>query len=144
MLGLLNLAWSMEHPWAHWLRFRKNQFWGPCEYHVLVIKGHILAIFRKGGNGMDPAMWNMAWNIPGHNVTIQEESILRTMWWPCIGHKGPYLGHFWERGLQDRPINMKFDMEHPWAQSLRFKKNQFEGPIEDHVLALKVPCFGYI
>ena len=32
------LKFGMEHPWAHWLRFRKNQFEGPCKDHVLAIK----------------------------------------------------------------------------------------------------------
>ena len=34
-------------------------------------------------------------------------------------------------------------MEHPWAQLLRFSEIQFEGPCEDHVLAIKGPYFGH-
>ena len=38
---------------------------------------------------------------------------------------------------------LKFGMEHPWAHWLRFRKNQFEGPCGDHVLAIKGPYFGH-
>ena len=34
-------------------------------------------------------------------------------------------------------------MEHPWPHWLRFRKNQLEGPCEDHILAIKEPCFGH-
>ena len=51
--------------------------------------------------------------------------------------KGPYLGHIWERELKDTPSNVKYGMEHPWAHLLRFRKNKFEGPGEDHVLAME-------
>ena len=38
---------------------------------------------------------------------------------PCEDHvlaiKGLYFGHFYERGLQDKRSNVKFDMEYPWA-----------------------------
>ena len=35
--------------------------------HVLSIKGNNLDISRKRGYRINPAMWNLAWNIPGHN-----------------------------------------------------------------------------
>ena len=38
---------------------------------------------------------------------------------------------------------LKFGMEHPWAYWLKFRKNQFDGPCEDHVLAIKGPYFGH-
>ena len=38
---------------------------------------------------------------------------------------------------------LKFGMEHLWAHWLRFRENQFEGPCEDHVLAIKGPYFGH-
>ena len=45
--------------------------------------------------------------------------------------------------LWDTPRIVKFGMEHPWAHRLRFRENQFEGQCEDHVLAIKGPCFGH-
>ena len=38
---------------------------------------------------------------------------------------------------------LKFCMKHPWTQLLRFKKNQFERPCVDHVLARRGQCFGH-
>ena len=32
--------------------------------------------------------------------------------------------------------SLKFGMEHPLVHQLRFRKSQFEGPCEDHVLAI--------
>ena len=47
--GLLDTArivkFGMEHPWAHRLLFRKNQFKGPSEDHALAIKGPYLGHF---------------------------------------------------------------------------------------------------
>ena len=48
-----------------------------------------------------------------------------------------------ERGLQDTTSNVTFGMAHLWAQWLRFSKNQWEGPSEDNVLAIKYPYFGH-
>ena len=78
----------------------------------------------------------------GPLIMIQEELICRTMWEPSFGHKGPYFVQFWERGLQDKPSNVNFGMKHPWAQWLRFRKNQLEGPCEHCVLAIKGPCLA--
>ena len=50
---------------AQWSKFRKIQFEGPYEDPVLAIKGPCLAISRKGGYRIHPALWNLAWNI-GH------------------------------------------------------------------------------
>ena len=50
------------------------------------------------------------------------------MIWPQRAIFWPFPG----RGLEDKPSNVNFGMEHPWAQLLRFRKDQFEGP-----------CFGH-
>ena len=34
------VKFGMDHPWGHWLWFRKSQFEGPCEDHKRVIFGH--------------------------------------------------------------------------------------------------------
>ena len=79
-----NMKFGMEHPWAHWLWFRKNQFEGPCEDHVLAIKG------------IHPEFWNLTWSILGHIDYDSGRTILRTTWGPCFGHKRamfwPFLG----------------------------------------------------
>ena len=36
---------------------------------------------------------------------------------------------------------LKFGTKHPWTQLLRLRKNQLEGPYEDHVLAKMGPGF---
>ena len=46
---------------------QENKFEGPCEDNVLAIKGHILAIPRKGGYRIKQLMSHLAWNIPRHN-----------------------------------------------------------------------------
>ena len=55
--------------------------WGPCFGY----KGPYLAISRKGGYRINPAMWNSAWNITGHNHydsgTIYLKDNVRTMFW---------------------------------------------------------------
>ena len=57
---------------------------------------------------------------------------MKAIFWPFIG-----------KGAKGKPRNVKFGMEHPWAQLLKFRKIQFEGPYEDHVLAIKGPCLGH-
>ena len=96
------LKFGMEHPWAHWLWFRKNQFEGPCEDHVLAIKGPYFGHFyEKGTMGytQNCKIWHEA--SLGTYIMIKEEPIRRTMWGPCFGHKRaifwPFLGKvdFW-------------------------------------------------
>ena len=38
---------------------------------------------------------------------------------------------------------LTFGIKLPWIHWLRFRKNQFEGPYEKYVLAIKGPCFGH-
>ena len=80
------LEFGMEHPWANLLWFRKNQFEGPCEEHVFAIKGPYLAISMKGGYRIHPAVWNLAWNIPGTMIRDSGRTNLkdhvRSMFWP--------------------------------------------------------------
>ena len=59
-----------------------------------------------------------------------------------FGKKHPIFWPFPGKGLEITPSNLKFDMEHPWARGLRFKKRQIEGPCEDHVLAIKGHIFA--
>ena len=35
-------------------------------------------------------------------------------------------------------------MEHPWAHGLRFRKNKFEGPCEDHIWAMKAIFWTFL
>ena len=75
-------------------------------------------------------------------IKIQKEPILRTIWGPCFCHREQCFGHFWERGLQDKPTKAKFGMEHHWAQWLRFRKNQLEGPCFSNKRAVFWPFLG--
>ena len=58
----------------------------------------------------------MAWIIPGQ---IDYDLGKKQFEGPCedhfLGIKGPYFGHFYEKGLCDTPRIVKFGMEHPWA-----------------------------
>ena len=117
------VKFGMEHPLAHWLRFRKNKFWRPCEDHVLAIKSHILTISRLWGYRIHPAMWDLAWK-------IKEVLILSTI-------KGNILAISRKRGLLNTLRVVKFGMKHPGAHWLWFRKYPFKGPYEDHVLAIK-------
>ena len=119
--------------------------WGPCFGHKRPMFWPFLG---KGAAGYTQQCEIWHGTSLGTLITIQEELILRTMWGPCFGHKGPYFGHkgpyfghFQERGLQEKATYVNLDMEHPWAQWLRFRKDQLEGPCGDHVLAIKGPCF---
>ena len=90
------MKFGIEHPWAHWLIFRKNQFWGPSEYHVLVIQGIFWPFLGKGATKYTQQcdIWHGA--ALGTSIKIQEESIWRTMWGPCFDNKvvisWPHLG----------------------------------------------------
>ena len=87
----------MEHPGAHWLWSRKNQFEGPCEDHVLAIKGPYFGHFREKGlmvYTQNCDIWHGAsW---GTLIMNQEEPIWRTLWGRFV-HKraifGPFLGN---------------------------------------------------
>ena len=88
-----NLKFSLEHPWAGWLRFMKNQFEGPCRDHLLAIKRAIFWPFLgQGDYGIHPELWNLAWSIPWH---IDYNSEKKQFEGPCFGHKRaifwPYL-----------------------------------------------------
>ena len=91
------LKFGMEYPWAYWLLFKKNQFVGPCEDHVLVIKGPYFGhFFGKWTMGytQNYEIWHGA--SLGTLIKIQEEPIWRTMWGTCFGHRRaifwPFLG----------------------------------------------------
>ena len=127
----------MEHTWAHWLRFRKNQFEGPCEDHVLAIKGHILAISGKRGLwdtpcivkfGMEPS-W-------AHWILIQEEPILRTMWEPYLYHERAIFWPF--LGMGARGYTQQCEIWH--GTSLGRLINIHEEPI---LRTMWVPSFGH-
>ena len=110
--------------------------------------GHKRAIFwpflGKGDNGIHPELWNLAWSIPGYNdydsgrTTLKDH--LRTMFWPYKGH---ILAISRKRAQWDTPRIVKFGMEHLLAHRLWFRKNQYAGPCEDHVLAIKGPYLGH-
>ena len=58
-------------------------------------------------------------------IEIQEDILkdhVRTLWW-----------------LEDTSSYMKFGMEQPWAQQLRFRTIQFEGQCWDYVFVIKGP-----
>ena len=96
-LDARTLKFGIEHPWAHWSKFRKNQFEGPCEDPVLAIKGPYFGHFldkRTMGYTLNCEILHGA--SLGTLIMIQEELILRTMWGPYFGHKRaifwPFLG----------------------------------------------------
>ena len=88
------LKFGMEHPLAHWLRFRKNQFEGSCEDHVFCNERAILWPFlEKGSIGYTQQFLIGIWTTLGTLIKIQEEAIGRTIWGPCFAIKGfwPFL-----------------------------------------------------
>ena len=93
------LKFGMEHPWAHWLRFRKNQFEGPCGDHVLAIKGPYFGPFWENGT-MGYTQKCEIWHRTSHGtlIKIQEEPIWRTMLGPCLGHKRAIFWTFIGKG----------------------------------------------
>ena len=113
--------------------------WGPCFVHKRALFWQFLG---KGDYGVHPEFWSLAWIIPRHidydsrRNNLKEQ--VRTMFWPWRGH---ILAISREKGLWDTPRIVKFGMEHPWAHWSWFRKNQFEGPCEAHVFALKGPYF---
>ena len=113
--------------------------WGPCFSHKRVIFWPFLGLVDYG---IHPELWKLAWSIPGHieydSGTLNSKDHVRTMFWPYKGH---ILAISRKSGLMDTPRNMKFGMDHPWEHWLLFRKKKFEGPYEDHVLAMKGPHF---
>ena len=96
---------------AHYLIFRKNQFEGPCEDHVMAIKGPYFGNFlEKGTMGytQNSEIWHEA--SLGTSIMIQEESIWRTMWGPCFGHKRAIFWPF--LGKVDYGINKNWEIWH--------------------------------
>ena len=117
--------------------------WGPCFGHKGPYFGHF---YGKG------TMWYTQnceiWHgvSLGKLIMIEEETIWRTMWGPCFSHKRPIFWPFLGKlkiSVNIDARNLKFGMEHPWANWLGFMKNQFEGPCEDHYVAIKGPYFGH-
>ena len=115
--------------------------WGPCFGHKRAI---VWPILRKGYYWIHPKLWNLAWTIPGHSdydsgrTNLKEH--VRTMFWPWKGH---ILSISRKSGLWDTPGIVKFGMDPPLEHLLWFRNNQFEGPSEVQVLAVKGPYFGH-
>ena len=136
-----NVKFGMDHPWAHWLRFRKNQFEGPCVNPALAIKGHILAISRKGSYMKKAAMWIWHGTSIGTLIKIQEEPILRTMWGPSFGHKRavfwPFLGKV-NYGIHPKFWNLA------WSIPGQFDYDSGRTNFKDHVRTMFWPQKGHI
>ena len=115
--------------------------WEPCFGHKRVIFWSFLG---KGDYWIHQKLWNLAKIIPGYidyySGRTNLKDHVRTMFWPQKGH---ILAISRNRGLWDTPRIVKFGMEHPWAHWLWVRKNQFEGPCEDHVWAIKGSYFGH-
>ena len=115
--------------------------WGPCFGHKRAIFGPFLG---KGDYWIHLEWWNLAWSILGHidydSGRTNLKDHVKTIFWPWKGH---ILAISRKRGWWDTTRIVKFCMEHPWAQWLWLRKKQFEGPCEDHVLAVKGPYFGH-
>ena len=123
----------MDHPWAWELRFKKRQNEGPSEDHVWALKGHMLAISKKGRGSIHPAMWNSAWKI----------------WfeWPCCDHvfaiKGPYFAISRKAGYRIHPamwnllwsIPVHIDLD-SWRTDLKDHVMTMIGPQRCHILAI--------
>ena len=136
------VKFGIGHPWAHWLWFRKNQCEGPCEDHVLAIKGTYFShLWERGimGYTQNCEIWHGS--SLGTLIMIHEEPIWWTMFWPWEGH---VFAISRKRGLWDTHRIVKFGMKHPCVHQLWFRKNQYKGPCEEHVLAIKGQFFGQI
>ena len=93
--GLKIVKFGMDHLWAHWLWFKKNQSEGPCEDYVLAIKGPYFSHFKESALQVTPS-----------NVIFgMEHPLAQWLGWrknqfhgPCedhvLGIKGPLFGHF--------------------------------------------------
>ena len=100
-------------------------------------KGYILAISRKGGYRIHPAMSNLAWSISRHIKYDYGGINLRTILGACLGHERAIFWPFLKMGLQDTPRIVKFGMQHSWECWLRFRKSLCKGTSEDHFWAIK-------
>ena len=115
--------------------------WGPCFGHKRALFWPFLG---KGDYGIHPEFWHLAWIIPRHidydsrRTNLKEH--MRTMFWSYEVH---ILAISRKRGQWDTPRILKFGMDHPWEHWLWFRKNQFEGPCEDHFLVITGPYFGH-
>ena len=114
--------------------------WGPSFGHKRAIFWPFLGKWKMGYT-QKCEIWHRAF--PGIFIKIQEEKIWRAIWGPYFGHEGHILAISKKGGLWDTTRIVKFGMEHSLALWFWFKENQFEGPCEDHVLAIKGPYFGH-
>ena len=104
----------MEHPWVHWLRFRKSQLEGPCEDHVCYKRAIFWTFLGKAVTGYTHQCEIWHGTSLSTLIKIQEEPIWRTMWGPCFGNKvvifWPHLrllNHWvvkWKTGHSCRPL----------------------------------------
>ena len=123
------------------IMIQENQCEGPCFCHWRAIFWPFLG---KGDYGIHPELGYLAWNLPGHNdcdsggTNLQDH--VSSIFWPRKGH---ILAISRKSGLWNTPRIVKLGMGRPWAYWLWFRKNQFEGPGEDHVLAIKGSYFGH-
>ena len=115
--------------------------WGPYFGHKRAIFWPFLG---EGHYEIHPELWNLVWSIPRHidyeSGRTNWKDHVRTMFWPYKGH---ILAVSRKMALWDTPRIVKFGMEHPGAHWIWFRNNQYEGPCEDHVLAIKGPHFGH-
>ena len=109
--------------------------WGPCFGHKRAVFWPFLG---KGDYGIHPELWNLAWSLPGHidydSGRIKWKEQVRTIFcheraifWPFIG-KG-------DNGIHPELWNLAWSIPGYIVYDSGGKK--FEGPHEDHVLAIK-------
>ena len=98
------MKFGMEHPLEQRLRSRKNQFEGPCEDHVLAVKG-------KGTMGytQNCEIWHQA--SLGTFIKTQEEPFRRAMLRPCLGHKKAMIWKFLTKGAMGYTEQSKIWLE---------------------------------
>ena len=103
--------------------------WGPCFGHKRAIFWPFLG---KVDYWIHPELWCLAWTIPGKIDYDSGRTNLK-------GHKRVIFWSFLSK--EDHWILKKLDP--PWARWLLYRKNQFEGPCEDPLLAIKGPYLGH-
>ena len=93
----------MDHPWEHWLWFRKNQFEWPCEDHVFATKGQHCGHFQEKGLEDLARKVNFGMEHPlAHQLRFRQRKESKT------------------RGLQLCPV---FHFTTQWIRNPRYGKN---------------------
>ena len=112
--------------------------WGPCEDHVLAIKGPYFSHFYEKiaiGYTQQCEIWHGT--SLGTLIKIQEPSILRTMWGPCFGHKGVMFWAFLGKVATGYTQHCEIWHGTSLGTLIKIQEEQIEEPGENNVLAIK-------